>query len=62
MLVRLSLPDSEIGAISSPPTLSRANHATFSDLVLPCAGKWRLEVVVQFDAEQVRFSGPVEVR
>ena len=62
MLVRLTLPSSDFGPVSSPPSLAKANHATFSDLILPKAGVWQLEVLVTFGKEQVRFSTPVKVR
>ena len=62
MLVRLTPPTQDIGPVSSPPSLARANHATFADLVLPHSGEWRLEILVQFGAEQVRFSAPVKIR
>ena len=62
MLVRLTLPSSDFGPVSSPPSLAKANHATFSDLILPKAGVWQLEVLVTFGKEQIRFSTPVKVR
>ena len=62
LTVRLTPPDDTLGPVSSPPTHSLSNHATFADISLTKKGTWQLEILARFGSEQVRFSTPVEIR